>query len=174
MLRHIALAACLLTCSLSAQAAIIILNFSELNGDGNFPATFDGGTENFVIPVGESIVGAVFEGQFGNSQSSSTAVMDVFVNNVLMASCPDQSAFCWITGPVPFSHVYSLGELASLAGGAAHLTVDQLDCCFARLAPSTLTITTAPLGAVPEPSTFALITCGLVGLYWRSCRRLRG
>ena len=82
--------------------------------------------------------------------------------------------FVGLRAHFPFSHIYSVGELASLTGGAAHLTVEQLECCTARLGPSTLTITTAPSGAVPEPSTLGLISFGLAGIYWRSRRRGHG
>jgi hypothetical protein len=160
----------------SAQAASFTLNWPEQNGPGvseGFPYVLDAGTQLFTIPLGETVIAAGFSSTLGNSEASSTAVMDVSVNGVLVGSCPNRSAPCWVGGgPYSFTHAYTSGELSSLNTGSANLTITQNDCCVIRLGASSLDITTGPGGSgIPEPSALALMGSGLISLALAARRR---
>jgi hypothetical protein len=155
------------------QAGTIVLTWPEQNGPDfpGLPYTLDAGSQSYTIPAGETILSAVFTSSLGNSVINSTAVMDVFVNGVLVGTCPNQAAPCWLGGgPYPFTYNFLAGELSALAGGSADLTVTQYECCAIRLGASELTITTG--SAVPEPATLWLLGLGLCSAGFVS-RRLR-
>jgi hypothetical protein len=149
-----------------AAAATIVVTLPEYNGDGiNGPHAV--GTFNFA--AGLNIVGVKFDGMFGNSVTNSTAVQTVTVDGVTVGSCADKSSFCWTTGPVAFSHVFSAADFGLFADGMANLVSDQTDCCVIRLGQSTLTIETV---GVPEPATWGLMIAGF-GLMGAALRRTR-
>lgn len=154
-MRRLLLAALVFVMAASClQAGVIVLTWPEQNGPDNpvLPYTLDAGSQSYTIPAGETILSADFASTMGNSSVASTAVMDVFVNGVLVGTCPDRNAPCW-NGLVPFTYNFLASELSALAGGSADLTVTQTDCCVIRLGASDLTITTGTSGSVPEPAT---------------------
>jgi hypothetical protein len=159
----------MLTAASLMPAAILTSTLPEYDGAGVWPATETVGTFTYTIPLGETILSATVTGTMGNSSSPTTAVMDVLVDGVLVAQCPDEAAACWsVAGPHPFSYSFLPAEFAVLLDNAADLTVNQLDCCVIRLGETTLTIVT---GAVPEPGGFVLLAGGLGALVWRLRRR---
>lgn len=153
------------------KADTLTVTWSEVNGPdlspGFFTGTFDAGLMSFAIPAGQTIVGAIFTSALGNENffDGSTAVMTVDVNGVQVGSCPDRSSPCWQgTGsPIPFSYTFTAADLLALGSGTVDLTITQTDCCVIRLSPSTLVITTAPVGT-PEPGSMALLGFGILGL----------
>ena len=145
----------------AANAGSFSDSLPEFSGNGqNITETI--GTFTFVIPVNEVTISAELHGQFGNSQSSSTSVHDVFADGILVASCPDRAAPCWIGGPNPWSHTFTGAELAIFADGMVVMTSKQNDCCVVREGPMTLRGVTAL--AVPEPSTYALMVAGIAAV----------
>ena len=100
----------------AAHAGSFSATLPEFNGDGS-NTTQTMGTFTFVIPAGETTTGATVSGTFGNSATTSTSVHDVFADGILVASCPDKLAFCWITGPVAWSHTFTAAELGIFADG---------------------------------------------------------
>ena len=153
----------------AAQAGTISMTLPEYNGAGSYPATETVGTFSFAVPVGETIVGAVISGQFGNSSVSSTAVQTVMADGIAVATCPDTSAFCWNTGPEAWSYTFAPSQFGIFADGSVVVTDYQPDCCIIRLGETTLTLTTAP---VPEPETYAMMLAGL-GILGAAARRRR-
>lgn len=146
----------------SLPAATIVATLPEYNGAGSFPATEFIGTFTYTIPVGELILSATVSGTLGNSAIPNTAVMDVLVDGLKVASCTSPASPCW-SGAVPLAWNYSFApsEFSALLDGMADLTVNQIDCCIVRLGVSTLVIET---GVIPEPSTYLLFGAGLAGI----------
>jgi hypothetical protein len=148
--------------------ANITLHWGEQNGPDNPPIPYflDAGTLSFTLPPNETITGAVFSSTFGNSTVYSTAAVDVYVNNLLVGSCPGAPDPCF-TGTdgdvVPFSYAYTQADLATLASGAADLTITQNSPLFARLGDSTLLITTTPEPALAVPLLLILSAAVLIG-----------
>jgi hypothetical protein len=147
-----------------AWSSIIVVTLPEFNGAGladiGVPRTV--GDFLYVLPAGEDIVFARYESTLGNTTVPNTAIMDVFVDGILVGQCVDMADPCWIgTLTVPFEHTFAPGEFAALADGVATLTVLQLECCTIRLGESTLTIHTA---SVPAPWAVVLLASGLAGL----------
>lgn len=152
-------------CSMAARADTIVLNWGEQNGPISvWPTLLDAGTDTFSIPNGQVITGAIFSSTWGNSSYPDTGIMSVDVNGVQMGACLDESNVCW-TGfsPTPFSYTYTAGDLASLSGGAADLTIDQTGPYTIRLGDSTLTITTTD-ASLPEPAPWWALGAGMLAL----------
>lgn len=146
----------------SSSAATIIATLPEHNGAGFYPATESAGTFMYTVPVGDRILSATVSGTLGNETVPNTAVMDVFVDGIMVTSCPSMASPCWEgTVPLPWSYSFAPSEFQMLMDGMAELTVNQTDCCTARLGGSTLIIET---GAIPEPSTYLLFGAGLGGI----------
>lgn len=162
-----ATAVALVAASTSANAAVIVVDLPEFDGNGDLgPAAI--GTFNFVIPSGETIISALFESNFGNSTVNSSATGIVTLDGVTVGVCAGEGNPCWDGPGAPISYSFLPGELAVLADGSANLVYDQTDCCVIRLGASRLTITTS--GAVPEPAAWAMMLAGF-GLVGGAMRR---
>jgi opacity protein-like surface antigen len=155
-------AAALVAAAAPANAAVIVVNLGEYNGDGtNGPANV--GTFNYVIPVGQTIVSALFESSFGNSVVDSSSTGTVSLDGITVGACAGPGNPCWDGPGAAISYSFLASEFAALADGSANLVYNQTDCCVIRLGKSTLTITTR--GGVPEPAAWAMMLAGfgLVG-----------
>jgi hypothetical protein len=153
----------------SANAGFIGQTFGEVNFDGvpMFPETEQAiGTFNFNL-AGLTIVSATLEGTFGNSSATSTAPVDVFADDSLVAQCLSVDP-CFQVGidPDPWSFLYA--DFSDLLDGLLDLSFIQTDKSITRLGETTLTIETAAVPdetpAVPEPSIIVLFAVGLFGL----------
>ena len=74
----------------AARAAILTNSLPEYNFDGEptFPNPANlVGTFSYTLPSDAKIVSAVIEGTFGNSIFSTSAGVDVYLDNVLVAQC---------------------------------------------------------------------------------------
>jgi hypothetical protein len=151
-----------------AQAATLTNSLPEYNFDGapTFPNPPNVvGTFSYTLPSDETIVSAVIEGTFGNSVFPSSAGVDVYLDDLLVAQCFEFEP-CW-GGFEPVTWRFTLDEshFSLLEDGMATLTAAQTSEFVARLGETTLTIETAsepsqPPASIPEPAT----TLGLFGV----------
>jgi len=155
----------LLSAFLSGQALadVITLTFPLVSGAGHTtgfplpPVTV--GTQTFTIPAGQHIVSATASGILGNT--GSTAAVDVDLDGVMVAQCPDNTAPCWTgdNGPVPWSYTYT--DLSTLLDGSVTMTYTQTTETSVQLSATTLTIITSG-NAVPALSPVALAAMALM------------
>jgi len=181
-LRHFFLACFALGCASFAHADIIVApTFDPSNQaappdttdyEGNF---FDGssapyditiGTFNFTIPAGEHVVDATISGTFGDVNSSTTALTDLFVDggSIQVAACDDPTAACATGGsPVSWSYTFTNAQLGDLTGGSLDFTAVQKSFGAVIVGAPSLDIQ-----AVPEPSSVSILAGGLLAcLAWR-------
>ena len=164
---------CLLVLGIAVRdsaASTYILALPEFSGGAwtNTTNTYTVGSFDFTIAAGETIVGATVTGTFGNSIDTTTALQNVMLGGIQVASCASQTAFCWLTGPEPWTYTFAPGELAIFSSGSVILTDQQTGCCVIRLGQTNLLLTTAP---VPEPATYAMMMAGLGLLGFTAWRR---
>lgn len=160
---------CILLAGTSAAlpAQVVTSTIPEFNGtlqSSGFPQpAVTVGAFTFAPPSGSSLLSAVLSGQFGNSQSASSAGVDVFLGDVLVARCVRLQP-CYF-GTVPFVFTFTPEQLAIFSSGTATVTAVQTSESFIRLGPMELTLTYAPVtSVVPEPATLTLLASGLLGL----------
>jgi hypothetical protein len=162
----------------SANAGFIGQTFGEVNFDGvpMFPETEQAiGTFNFDL-TGLTIVSAALEGTFGNSSATSTAPVDVFADEWLVAQCLSDDP-CFQVDIDPWSFLYA--DFSDLLDGSLGLSFIQTDESMTRLGETTLTIETAAIpepsitapSAVPVPAAVWLFGTALIGLIGMSRRR---
>lgn len=118
------------------------------------------GEFDFSIPFGEAVSSVVLNGNFGsNNLGSSTAPVDLFLNNIAVAGCNAMCANNSMTSDVAWSYTFSASELSRLSSGTAILTAMQTNTSQIVLDPTSITIQTA---AVPESDVALLIGLGLI------------
>jgi hypothetical protein len=156
-----------LALGLSANAAVITLTLPEFNGPVLPPETLfpqpavPVGTFSFTIPAGETLVGALIDGGFGNSSAAGSAPVDLLLDGLLVGQCAPLT-LCTVLSEL-WDHTFAPGELALLADGSAVLTAVQQGQPVIHLGITTLTLNTvAGPSAVPEPAGLLLLGSGLV------------
>lgn len=138
----------------------------EYNGNGSLGTVIVGVFTG--IPT-SGIFSAILNSTMGNTTVPNTAIMDVYLDNVLVGSCVNKTDPCWSgQGPFPFSFTFSPGQYNIFSDGQAVLSVNQTDCCVIRLGATTLTVDAV---TTPEPASFVLLATGLVGIAGVARRR---
>lgn len=123
------------------------------------------GEFDFSIPFGKAVSSVVLNGNFGSNilgssiLGSSTAPVDLFLNNITVAGCDAMCANNSMTSNVAWSYTFSASELSRLSSGTAILTAMQTNTSQIVLDPTSITIQTA---AVPESDVALLIGLGLI------------
>jgi hypothetical protein len=169
----------------SCSAAAIDVNETLPRFDGTLyqsipspPPLFEVGTFNS-IPAGNSIASGTIRGSFGNSNSPTSAGVNVFLgdggnpsNDILVAQCvmvDDCAANIDVSHP--WSHLFSLADIAALSAfkGPLVLSAIQTAPVYVRLGVTTLEAQT-----VPDHCSILLLSFGLISLPLRllRCRRV--
>ena len=173
-MRAILVAAALsLFCATAPLLADNIQTLSEFNGNQEYfdpgpyqPPTVIG---TFNILAGDTAI--TISGTFGNSVSGSSAGVDLYLGNLLVAQCVEDY-LCFLTGPTDWSDTLTANQIASLGTGTVNLTAVQTSEYITRLGATTLDQTTANTAITPEPSTVSLLGTGLIGALSFTRRRL--
>jgi hypothetical protein len=116
------------------------------------------GTFTFA-PITGPIVAATVSGFFGTVFSPSTALENLFVGGIQVASCASQAADCWNDPSgvqTPWSYTFTPSQFAALKGGSVAYTVVQTGDFEVESGVTTLTITVSP-----EPASVAMLGAGL-------------
>ncbi len=156
--------------------ADVIATVAEYNGPAyDFTQTYPLasvliGTFTFSIPTGVSIVGATISGTFGNNDvEPDTALSDYYVNGggIQVAGCDSVSDPCFSGNgfftPTAWSYTFTAANLTSLTPA---LKAGSLDFTVVQDYPFSVQtgVTTLDLQVSPEPGTFAVAGCVLLGL----------
>jgi hypothetical protein len=184
-LPHVVLASLVLACASLAHADIIVTPTFDSSNQAAPPDTtdyegpFDDGASavehitigafDFTIPSDDVITGATIYGTFGDVNSSTTALADLFVDSgsIPVAGCDSFSAPCFagtVDGSlVPWSYTFTGSQLSALTGGSLDFTAVQKS--FGILVVGTPTL---DLQVVPEPSFIFPLAGGLLAIAgWR-------
>lgn len=172
MLALSCLAICLAS-ALLARADLVTATIGEFDGPVLDNPTYPQppltiGTFIFTPPPSGKILAAVVSGFFGTTFAPSTALEDLFVGGIKVASCASESDDCW-NAPfgvqTPWMYTFTPSQFSVLQSGSVPYTVVQNGDFQVESGVTTLTIT-----STPEPNLVAFL-CG--GLALLLCARFK-
>jgi hypothetical protein len=159
-------AAILLFCLSSGQLAMAdnVQTLGPYTGTGPFydpgpyqPPTVVG---TFDILAGDTSI--TISGTFGNPSVIGSSGVDLYLGSILVAECVEFTT-CWASStPTPWSDTLTLAQITPLGTGTVDFTAVQTSEYVIQLGVTTLDQVTP--GAVPEPSTWLLVSSGLLAV----------
>jgi hypothetical protein len=166
----------------TANAGTITVSLPEFSGaflDNSAtypqPSVLIGTFSYLAIPAGVNILSATVSGTFGNSSVNSTALENLFVGGVQVASCSSTGNVCFnpaspFDDPAAWSYTFTPAQYAMLRTGSVNFTVVQTAAFQVQEGITTLTINTSG-AATPEPSTILLASTALLAIAFRRYRK---